>query len=69
MPTLGIMAAASGAAPPAIPDMTATTTAVVNVVTSVLSLFEVYPLNILLAVSVGAYAFKFFRAGKKAVTA
>ena len=61
MPTLGIMAAASGAA--------ATTTAVVNVVTSVLSLFEVYPLNILLAVSVGAYAFKFFRAGKKAVTA
>ena len=64
MPTLGIMAAASGAAP-AIPDMTATTTAVVNVVTSVLSLFEVYPL----AVSVGAYASKFFRAGKKAVTA
>lgn len=67
MPTLGIMAAVSGAAP-ALPDMTSTTTAVVNVVTSVLSLFEVYPLNVMLAISIGAYAFRFFRAGKKAVT-
>lgn len=67
MPTLGIMAAAFSAAP-ALPDMTSTTTAVVNVVTSVLSLFEVYPLNVMLAISIGAYAFRFFRAGKKAVT-
>ena len=46
--------------------LTTTTTAVVSLVTSVLKLFEVYPLNLILTFSLGGYAFKFFGKGRKA---
>ena len=42
------------------------TTAVVTLVTSVLALFEVYPLNLILTFSIGGYAFKFFGQGRRA---
>lgn len=47
-------------------DLGATTTAVVDMVTSLLALFEVYPLNIVLTFALGGYAFKFFGKGRKA---
>lgn len=47
-------------------DLTATTTVAVNLVTSVLGLFEVYPLNIILTFVLCSYAFKFFGRGRKA---
>lgn len=46
--------------------LTATTGAAVSLVTSVLSLFEVYPLNIILTFALGGYAFKFFGKGRRA---
>lgn len=46
--------------------LTSTTSAAVDLVTSVLALFEVYPLNIILTFALGAYAFKFFGRGRKA---
>lgn len=48
------------------PDMTATTGAAVSLVTSVMQLFEVYPLNIILTFMLCGYAFKFFGRGRKA---
>ena len=42
------------------------TTAAVTLVTSVLGLFEVYPLNIILTFTLGGFAFKFFSKGRKA---
>lgn len=63
MPNL-VMAAASGAT--SIPDMTASTAAVVDVCKSVMTLFEVYPLNIILTLTIACYAFKFFGKGRKA---
>ena len=42
------------------------TTAAITLVTSVLGLFEVYPLNIILTFTLGSYAFKFFAKGRKA---
>lgn len=47
-------------------DLTATTSAAVSLVTSVLGLFEVYPLNIILTFTLCGYAFKFFGRGRKA---
>lgn len=47
-------------------DLTATTTAAVSLVSSVLGLFEVYPLNIILTFALCSYAFKFFGRGRKA---
>lgn len=47
-------------------DLTATTGAAVSLVTSVLGLFEVYPLNIILTFTLCGYAFKFFGRGRKA---
>lgn len=46
--------------------LTATTTAAVALCTSVLGLFEVYPLNIILTFALGGYAFKFFGKGRRA---
>lgn len=63
MPDL-VMAAASGAT--TIPDMTASTAAIIDICKSVLSLFEVYPLNIILTITIACYAFKFFGRGRKA---
>lgn len=42
------------------------TTSAVTLVTSVLGLFEVYPLNIILTFTLGGFAFKFFSKGRKA---
>ena len=47
-------------------DLTNTTSAAVSLVTSVLGLFEVYPLNIILTFALCSYAFKFFGKGRKA---
>lgn len=47
-------------------DLTSTTSAAVSLVTSVLGLFEVYPLNIILTFTLCGYAFKFFGRGRKA---
>lgn len=47
-------------------DLTATTEAAVSLVTSVMKLFEVYPLNIILTFMLCGYAFKFFGRGRKA---
>lgn len=47
-------------------DLTATTSAAVSLVSSVLGLFEVYPLNIILTFTLCGYAFKFFGRGRKA---
>lgn len=47
-------------------NLTATTSATVSLVTSVLGLFEVYPLNIILTFALCSYAFKFFGRGRKA---
>ncbi len=49
-------------------DLTATTSAAVSLVTSVLGLFEVYPLNIILTFTLCGYAFKFFGRGRKAAS-
>lgn len=46
--------------------LTQTTAAAVALVTSVMALFEVYPLNIILTFCLGGYAFKFFRKGRTA---
>lgn len=56
---LGVLASAS-------PDLSATTTSAISLVSSVLGLFEVYPLNIILTFTLCAYAFKFFGRGRKA---
>lgn len=50
-------------------DLSATTSTVVTMVTSLLALFEVYPLNIILTFALGGYAFKFFGKGRKAAGA
>lgn len=50
-------------------NLTSTTTVAVQLVTSVLALFEVYPLNIILTFALGGYAFKFFGKGRKATGA
>lgn len=50
----------------AIPDMSATTQAAVSLVSSVMKLFEVYPLNIILTFMLCGYAFKFFGRGRRA---
>lgn len=50
-------------------NLTSTTTVVVQLVTSVLTLFEVYPLNIMLTFALGGYAFKFFSKGRRATGA
>ena len=47
-------------------DLTNTTSAAVSLVTSVLGLFEVYPLNIILTFALCSYAFKFFGRGRRA---
>lgn len=47
-------------------DLSSTTTAAVSLVTSVLGLFEVYPLNIILTFALCSYAFKFFGRGRRA---
>ncbi len=47
-------------------SLSTTTTAAVSLVTSVLGLFEVYPLNIILTFALGGYAFKFFGKGRRA---
>lgn len=47
-------------------DLTSTTSAAVSLVTSVLGLFEVYPLNIILTFALCSYAFKFFGKGRRA---
>lgn len=47
-------------------DLTSTTSAAVSLVTSVLGLFEVYPLNIILTFALCSYAFKFFGRGRRA---
>lgn len=47
-------------------DLTATTEAAVSLVTSVMKLFEVYPLNIILTFMLCGYAFKFFGRGRRA---
>lgn len=47
-------------------DLTATTEAAVSLVTSVMKLFEVYPLNIILTFMLCGYAFKFFGKGRRA---
>ena len=47
-------------------DLTATTSAAVTLVTSVMALFEVYPLNIILTFALASYAFKFFGKGRRA---
>lgn len=62
MPNL-VMAAATGTT---IPDMTAPTAAIVDICKSVLTLFEVYPLNIILTITIACYAFKFFGRGRRA---
>lgn len=46
--------------------LTETTGAAVSLVTSVLGLFEVYPLNIILTFTLCGYAFKFFGRGRRA---
>lgn len=51
---------------PAVGDLTATTEAAISLVTSVMKLFEVYPLNIILTFMLCGYAFKFFGRGRKA---
>ena len=62
MPNL-VMAAATGTT---IPDMTASTAAIIDICKSVLTLFEVYPLNIILTITIACYAFKFFGRGRRA---
>ena len=47
-------------------DLTATTSSAVTLVTSVMALFEVYPLNIILTFALASYAFKFFGRGRRA---
>lgn len=47
-------------------NLTATTSAAVSLVSSVLGLFEVYPLNIILTFALCSYAFRFFGRGRKA---
>lgn len=47
-------------------DLTATTEVAVSLVTSVMKLFEVYPLNIVLTFMLCGYAFKFFGRGRRA---
>lgn len=49
-------------------DMTATTSALVALLTSLMALFEVYPLNIILTGTLSAVAFKIFGKGKRAVS-
>lgn len=49
--------------------LTANSTVIVGLVTEVLKLFEVYPLNIILTFALGGYAFKFFGKGRKATGA
>lgn len=61
MPNL-VMASASTT----IPDMTASTAAIIEICKSVLTLFEVYPLNIILTITIACYAFKFFGRGRRA---
>ena len=41
------------------------TTSAVTLVTSVLGLFEVYPLNIILTFTLGGFAFKFFSISRR----
>lgn len=50
-------------------NLSSTTQIAVTLVTSVLSLFEVYPLNIILTFALGGYAFKFFNKGRQATGA
>lgn len=50
-------------------NLTETTTTVVSMVTSLLALFEVYPLNIILTFALGGYAFRFFGKGRRAAGA
>ena len=47
-------------------DLSSTTSAAVALVSSVLGLFEVYPLNIILTFALCSYAFRFFGRGRKA---
>lgn len=47
-------------------DLTATTQQAVELVTVVLGLFEVYPLNIILTFALCSYAFRFFGRGRRA---
>lgn len=61
---MGLVLASGASAIPA--DLTATTSAAVSLVTSVMALFEVYPLNIILTFALASYAFKFFGRGRKA---
>ena len=49
-----------------IPDMTASTAAIIDIVKSVMTWFEVYPLNIILTITIACYAFKFFGSGRRA---
>lgn len=56
-----MLLASTGAA-----GLTETTGAAVSLVTSVLGLFEVYPLNIILTFTLCGYAFKFFGRGRRA---
>ncbi len=61
---MGLALLSGASAVPA--DLTATTQAAVSLVTSVMALFEVYPLNILLTFMLCGYAFKFFGKGRRA---
>lgn len=47
-------------------DLTATTQSAITLVTAVLGLFEVYPLNLILTFALASYAFRFFGRGRKA---
>lgn len=63
MPLDGLLMVATGTGAA---TLTENTQVVISLVTSVLSLFEVYPLNIVLTFALGGYAFKFFGKGRKA---
>lgn len=50
-------------------NLTATTTAVIDLVTACMGLFEVYPLNIMLTAMLCGVAFKLFGKGRRATGA
>lgn len=47
-------------------SLTANTTTFLTLMKSMLSLFEVFPLNLILVACLGGVAFKLFRKGRKA---
>lgn len=61
---MGMIMALSGGA--TLPDLSSTTSQAIDLVKSCMSLFEVYPLNVVLSFMLCGYAFKFFARGRKA---